>query len=105
MTLLEYGQRAFDGDGRSLAGASVKLTGFIATGGDASSFRLARYQIACCAADAAAAIVRVSGYDGAPPPQDQWVTVTGVFKPSSGETPQLTATAVQQVPVPEDPYE
>jgi uncharacterized repeat protein (TIGR03943 family) len=105
MTLLEYGQRAFDGDGKNLAGATVKLTGFIATGADAGSFRLARYQIACCAADAAAAIVRVSGFDGAPPPQDQWVTVTGVFKPSAGETPEVTATGVQQIPVPEDPYE
>jgi hypothetical protein len=29
----------------------------------------------------------------------------GVFKPSTGEIPELTATGVQQIPVPEDPYE
>jgi uncharacterized repeat protein (TIGR03943 family) len=105
MTLLEYGQRAFDGNGASFNSVPLQLTGFVASGADATSFRLARFQIACCAADAAAAVVRVSGFEGSPPPRDQWVTVTGVFKPSSTETPELTATAVQQVPVPEDPYE
>jgi uncharacterized repeat protein (TIGR03943 family) len=105
MTLLEYGQRAFDGDGRSLRDATVQLTGFVARGGDATSFRLARYQIACCAADAAAMVVRIVGVSGHAPSADEWVTVTGRYHAAGGETPELTASTVQQVAPPEDPYE
>jgi len=104
MTLLEYGQRAFDGDGRTLKGASVELTGFVVDS-TAGSFRLARYQIACCAADAAAAVVRVVGIAGAAPPQDDWVTVTGSYHAPDGETPVLSATAVEPIAPPADPYE
>jgi uncharacterized repeat protein (TIGR03943 family) len=107
MSLLEYGQRAFDGDGRTVRDVTVSLTGFVAGGGggDSTSFRLARYQIACCAADAAAMIVKVVGIAGRAPARDQWVTVTGRFHASSGDTPELTGLTVQPIPVPEDPYE
>jgi uncharacterized repeat protein (TIGR03943 family) len=105
MTLLEYGERSFDHDGRTLREAVVQLTGFVATGATGESFRLARFQIACCAADAAAAIVRVVGGPGSAPPRDQWVTVTGRYRPADGETPQLTALTVLPIPPPEDPYE
>ncbi len=105
MSLLEYGQRAFDGDGRTVRDATVSLTGFVAGGADSTSFRLARYQIACCAADAAAMIVKVVGIAGRAPGRDQWVTVTGRFHPSSGDTPELTGLTVQPIPAPEDPYE
>lgn len=105
MSLLEYGQRAFDADGRTLRDATVQLTGFVARGGNATSFRLARYQIACCAADAAAMVVRIVGVSGRPPATDEWVTVTGRYHPARGETPELTASTVQQVAAPEDPYE
>jgi uncharacterized repeat protein (TIGR03943 family) len=105
MSLLEYGQRAFDGDGRSVRDATVSLTGFVAGGAEQSSFRLARYQIACCAADAAAMIVKVVGISGAAPARDQWVTVTGRFHHATGETPELTALTVQPITAPEDPYE
>ena len=50
MTLLEYGQRAYDHNGASFNGGPVRLTGFVAA--TRRRFRLARYQIACCAADA-----------------------------------------------------
>lgn len=105
MSLLEYGQRAFDGEGRTVRDATVSLTGFVAGGGDSTSFRLARYQIACCAADAAAMIVKVVGIAGRAPARDQWVTVTGRYHPSSGDTPELTGLTVAPIPVPEDPYE
>ena len=68
-------------------------------------FRLARYQIACCAADATAMVVRVVGTAGSLPVRDEWVTVTGRFKPGGTETPELTATNVAQIAAPEDPYE
>jgi uncharacterized repeat protein (TIGR03943 family) len=102
MTLLEFGQRAFDHDGASFNSASVQLTGFVA-GGEEGGFRLARYQIACCAADAAPVVVRVIGLGGHA--LDRWVTVTGVFQPGGGKVPELAATNIVEVPAPDDPYE
>jgi uncharacterized repeat protein (TIGR03943 family) len=103
MTLLEFGQRAFDRDGASFQGATVQLTGFVA-GADEGGFRLARYQIACCAADAAPVVVRVVGGRRVPA-RDRWVTVTGTFRPGGGELPALSATNVVEIPAPDDPYE
>jgi uncharacterized repeat protein (TIGR03943 family) len=102
MTLLEFSQRAADHDGASFGGVAVQLTGFVA-GGD--GFRLARYQIACCAADAAPVVVRVVGTNGDPPARDQWVTVTGTFRPGGTDVPELEATSVVEIPEPTDPYE
>jgi uncharacterized repeat protein (TIGR03943 family) len=104
MTLLEFGQRAFDHDGASFNRAAVQLTGFVA-GAEAGGFRLARYQIACCAADAAPVVVRVVGTLGDPPPRDQWLTVTGMFHPGGRELPELAATSVVEIRAPDDPYE
>jgi hypothetical protein len=50
-------------------------------------------------------IVKVVGVAGRAPARDQWVTVTGRFHPSTGDTPELTALTVQPIPAPEDPYE
>jgi uncharacterized repeat protein (TIGR03943 family) len=105
MTLLEYGQRTYDGDGSTLRNATVQLTGFVASGATTSSFRMARYQISCCAADAAAAVVEVVGISGSAPPRDEWVMVTGEYAPPDGDTPVLAAVSVQRIPPPEDPYE
>ena len=104
MTLLEYGQRAFDRHGSSLTGSTVQLTGFISKV-DPGGFRLARYQIACCAADAVPAVVIVHGVAGHPPRRDSWVQVTGAYLGGSGDLPRLAATSVQQIPVPNEPYE
>jgi uncharacterized repeat protein (TIGR03943 family) len=104
MSLLEYGQRAFDHDGATLGRASVQLTGFVA-GAEDGGFRLARYQIACCAADAVPVVVRVVGIEGDRPARDQWVTVTGTFRPGGEDLPELTATSLVEIRPPEDPYE
>jgi uncharacterized repeat protein (TIGR03943 family) len=104
MTLLEYVQRAFDHGGRTFNGAPVQLTGFIVDPGD-GGFRLARYQIACCAADASPVVVQVVGVSGTPPRSDQWVTVTGTFTYGGTDVPRLAATSVAEIPAPEDPYE
>jgi uncharacterized repeat protein (TIGR03943 family) len=109
MTLLEYSQRAFDHDGETFAGASVQLTGFVVDGGGGEGFRLARYQIACCAVDAAPVVVRVVGTTGDIPRRDQWVTVTGSYEATQDagddEVPALSATTVLAIEPPEDPYE
>jgi uncharacterized repeat protein (TIGR03943 family) len=104
MTLLEFAQRAFDHNGASFNHVPVQLTGFSA-GSDGGGFKLARYTIACCAADAAPLVIRVVGTSGQIPSNDQWVNVTGLWKPGGGNTPQITATTVVQIPAPEDPYE
>jgi uncharacterized repeat protein (TIGR03943 family) len=104
MTLLEYGQRAFDRHGSSLTGATIELTGFISRL-DNGGFQLARYQIACCAADAVPAIVIVQGVAGHPPHRDAWVKVTGAYVGGTGNLPRLSATSVAEIPVPNEPYE
>jgi uncharacterized repeat protein (TIGR03943 family) len=104
MGLLEFSQRAFERNGASFNGAAVQLTGFTA-GDDERGFRLARYQIACCAADAAPVVVRVVGASGDPPASDQWVTVTGKFRSGGDELPELVATSIAEIPAPQDPYE
>jgi uncharacterized repeat protein (TIGR03943 family) len=104
MTLLEFGQRSYDHNGTNFNGAVVELTGFVAAAED-RGFRLARYQIACCAADATPAVVRIVGTSGDSPPLDQWVVVTGTFHRSEGELPELTATSVVDIEPPNEPYE
>lgn len=104
MTLLEFGQRAYDHHGSNFNGAVVQLTGFIADA-ETRGFQLARYQIACCAADATPAVVRVVGTSGDAPPLDQWVVVTGTFRRSGGELPELAATSVVDIEEPNEPYE
>jgi uncharacterized repeat protein (TIGR03943 family) len=104
LSLLEFAQRAFDHDGQSMDGVPVQLTGFVA-GSESGGFKLARYQIACCAADAAPVVVLVQGVAGAAPERDQWVRVTGTFVPGGSDAPHLTATSVEEIPAPEDPYE
>lgn len=104
MSLLEFAQRAFDHDGTSFNGRAVQLTGFVA-GAEAGGFRLARYTIACCAADAAPVVVRVVGTVGDRAPRDQWLTVTGKFRSGDSDLPELAATSVAEIRPPNDPYE
>jgi uncharacterized repeat protein (TIGR03943 family) len=104
MTLLEYGQRAFERGGASFNGATIELTGFVAEAGE-GGFELARYQIACCAADATPVVVRVTGVFGDVPALDRWVTVTGVFQPGGDPVPRLAATTVLAIAPPNDPFE
>lgn len=104
MTLLEYGQRAFERGGASFNGAEIEVTGFVAET-EEGGFELARYQIACCAADATPVVVRVTGVFGDVPPRDRWVTVTGVFQPGGDPIPRLAAASVLAISPPNDPYE
>ncbi|MGH3388222.1 MAG: TIGR03943 family putative permease subunit [Actinomadura sp.] len=105
MSLREFDERAADNDGASFGATPVRLTGFVAVTSDGQGFRIARYQIACCAADAVAAVARVTGTAGNPPARDQWVTVTGTFHGLADGVPELRATSLVEVPSPVDPYE
>jgi len=107
MRLFEVRERALDRGGASFAGRTVSLTGFVARERDAEGFRLARYQIACCAADAVSAVVRVVPPVGrAVPPLESWVTVSGTFRALGADgVPELVADRMTAVPTPVDPYE
>lgn len=105
LTLLEFSQRASDHAGASMAAVTIELTGFVAAADSGAGFRLARYQIACCAADAAPVVVRIVNMEGPPPSRDQWVTATGTFRPGGSVFPELAVTALAVTPTPEDPYE
>jgi uncharacterized repeat protein (TIGR03943 family) len=105
MTLLEFDERTADHDGASFGATPVRLTGFVIPSSDAQGFRIARYQIACCAADAVASVVRVTGASGTRPGHDQWVTVTGTFARAADGVPELRATAFAAIAPPKDPYE
>ena len=104
MTLLEYGQRAFDRHGSSLAGSTAVLTGFVAST-ESGGFRLARYQIASCAADAVPAVVIVEGVTSHQPRRDSWVRVSGTYADGPGDLPRITAVSVVEIAVPNEPYE
>jgi uncharacterized repeat protein (TIGR03943 family) len=106
MTVLEFVQRAYDRDGASMAGRTIELTGFVAEDDGGDGFRLARYGIACCAADAQAAVVRIVA-DGREPARDQWLQVTGTYRAgrTDDELPVLVAQRVVEMDDPADPYE
>ncbi len=103
LPVAEFYSRAFGGPD-ALGATTVRLTGFVA-GANTDGFLLARYQIACCAADATAAVVRVVGYSGVAPGRDQWVTVVGTFRGIVRGEPTLVATTVTPTVAPVDPYE
>jgi uncharacterized repeat protein (TIGR03943 family) len=105
MTLLEFDERVADHHGVSFGTVQVRLTGFVTPSSDAQGFRIARYQIACCAADAVASVVRVTGASGSRPARDQWVTVTGTFSPAADRIPELRAVSLAEISTPVDPYE
>lgn len=105
MTLLEFDQRAADHAGASFGTTPVELTGFVAHTDDGTGFVIARFQIACCAADAVAAVARIVGVTGTAPGRDQWVTVVGTFDGITGGVPELRAADLRAIPAPVDPYE
>lgn len=105
MTLMEFDQRTEDHKGASFGSTQVRLTGFVTPSSDRQGFRIARYQIACCAADAVASVVRITGASGSRPARDQWVTVTGTFDRAADGVPELHAVSLAEIPTPVDPYE
>jgi uncharacterized repeat protein (TIGR03943 family) len=109
MSVIEFAQRAYANNGASMEGATIELTGFVAGTDGGEGFRLARYGIACCAADAQAVVVRVvpTGGGGPPPARDEWLRVTGTFRPvpPGEELPVLVADEVVAVDEPSNPYE
>lgn len=107
----EFVSRALYDEHRSLAQARVRVLGFV-TPGDHGGYRLARFNVFCCAADAEAYEIDVRG-DPTPRKADQWLLVEGRWLPEpvadgmqpSSRRPVLVAEAVTLVRPPADRYE
>jgi uncharacterized repeat protein (TIGR03943 family) len=113
MSMAEFVTRAVRDPGQSLAGVRVRLTGFVAPaehdGG--GSYRLTRFVIFCCAADAEALQAVIRG-DATARARDQWLEVEGTWQPRpaapddpSPPPPVLNADVVRPIAPQRPPYE
>jgi uncharacterized repeat protein (TIGR03943 family) len=112
MPMAEFVTRAIRDPGQSLAGVRVRLVGFVAPaeGGD-GGYRLTRFVIFCCAADAEALQAVVRG-DPTPRARDQWVEIEGTWVPRPAAVddptpppPVLKADLVRPAAPARPPYE
>jgi uncharacterized repeat protein (TIGR03943 family) len=107
----EFVGRALYDRQRSLEGARVRVLGFVVPDGH-GGYRLARFNVFCCAADADAYEIAIRG-DSGRRQADQWLLVEGRWLPEppvervapSGRRPVLVADAVTPVRPPTDRYE
>lgn len=113
MDLSEFFYRAQFDQHRSLAGARVRLLGFVTHHKVGGAYVLARFQMFCCAADAEIVEVAVRG-DPTPRAAEQWLLVEGRWQPAPGQRaapgtvdalPVLVADSVSPVAPPRDRYE
>jgi uncharacterized repeat protein (TIGR03943 family) len=109
----EFVARAQDDQKRSLEGQRVRLVGFVIPDqGGGRDYQLARFVLACCAADAEAYTVEIRG-DATPRQADQWLLVEGRWLPqpvpeqtgSFTKPPVLLADAVTAIHPPANRYE
>jgi uncharacterized repeat protein (TIGR03943 family) len=98
----EQGQAAL----RARAGEVVTLEGFVTieAGDGPDGFRLTRFIITCCVADATIAQVRVVGAPPGSVTSDEWVSVTGRLYPLGNDVLIAADGAPQEIPVPDNPY-
>jgi uncharacterized repeat protein (TIGR03943 family) len=113
MSMAEFVTRAIRDPGQSLAGVRVRLVGFVAPSeGKEGGYRLTRFVIFCCAADAEALQAVVHG-DATARARDQWLEVEGTWQPRppaaeddpSPPPPVLHADLVRPVAPARPPYE
>jgi len=107
-TVLDYATRAVWDEGLSLAGRTVRITGFVSPAADGGWF-LTRIALSCCAGDGRAFKIKVVEGPGTPP-RDAWVEVTGEYVPTDvppGDDviPSIRALEVVTVPPPRNPYD
>lgn len=114
MRFLDFLSRAVYDETRSLEGVRVRMSGFAMPDiRDGQGFLLARFLLACCAADGRAMKLDVVGWRGEDPPADSWLVVEGTWVPRDppGEgdpqdfIPELRLLTWDRIPAPRDPYE
>ena len=113
MSMAEFVTRAERDPAQSLAGVRVRLVGFVAPSeGKEGGYRLTRFVIFCCAADAEALQAVVRG-DSTPRARDQWLEVEGTWVPRpvaaeddpSPPAPALQVASVRPIAPARPPYE
>jgi uncharacterized repeat protein (TIGR03943 family) len=111
MSMAEFVTRAVRDPGQSLARVRVRLVGFVAPAEGTGGYRLTRFVIFCCAADAEALQAVVRG-DPTPRARDQWLEVEGSWQPRPAAVedptpppPVLKADLVHPVAPVRPPYE
>jgi uncharacterized repeat protein (TIGR03943 family) len=112
MSMAEFVTRALRDRGRSLDGVRVRLVGFVAPGRNGEAYRLTRFVIFCCAADAEALQVAVQG-DPTRRAEDQWLEVEGRWLPRpmpaaddpSPPPPVLMVDSTRPIAAQRPPYE
>jgi uncharacterized repeat protein (TIGR03943 family) len=96
-----------------MSGTPVRLIGFVAGDQDAPGYRLSRFSLSCCAADASVRQVLVTG-SGQEFPEDTWVEVVArfdgeVFDPDgeggASSVPVLRVIEQRLIEPPISPYE
>lgn len=89
--LQEYAVRSVHGGEQSLEGRRFSIVGFVTPDNDdENSWYVTRMRMSCCAADAAAIMIKVENADS--PPTDQWVDVQGRYLPATTQgMPRLRA--------------
>ncbi len=103
----DFATRAIWDDGRTLAGRTVDLVGFVTPTSD-GQWQLTRMSLTCCAADAVTVKVQPKG-DVAPLPANTWVNVTGTYEAGGGTQsstaiPWVKVKEVTKIQQPADPY-
>jgi uncharacterized repeat protein (TIGR03943 family) len=113
MSMAEFVTRAVRDPSQSLAGVRVRLVGFVAPAehDQGGSYRLTRFVIFCCAADAEALQAVIRG-DATARARDQWLEVEGTWQPRpaspddpSPPPPVLNADVIRPITPPRPPYE
>jgi uncharacterized repeat protein (TIGR03943 family) len=107
VALPDFVGRALEPGSPTISGVEVEIVGFVSARTD-QSFTIARYSIACCAADATGSSVTVIGQsspnNSSTSTQLQWVRVVGKLDRVDGFLPSINAVSVQLIAAPPDPY-
>jgi uncharacterized repeat protein (TIGR03943 family) len=104
MSMAEFETRALRDRTASLRGVRVRLTGFVSRTG--TSYDLSRFVIFCCAADAEAVEIAVTG-DRVPHKLNEWVELEGIWVPAAVDATAVVvrALSVRTIKRPRAPYE
>lgn len=93
-------------EARSLVGREVVVTGFV-SGDEDGNWYVTRMDMNCCAADASANRIMVTGLDAEDVPErNSWVRVTGEWDPLDGGRPTsaMAASDVEPIEAPRNTY-
>ena len=84
-------------------GTRVRFVGFTVRSGKPDRFRIARFLISCCAADAVPVLIEVKAGDKEIPPDNAWVDLTGRLQ-KEREKLLVEAESMTSAEVPEKPH-